>query len=119
MPLPQVDLTDPALYAEGDPRAVWRTLRAHDPVHWQPVGDALGFWSVTRYTDGGVTGPPRPRPVGFVGTAAGPVDELRMRTQPLTGLPTTALPALPRPSNGKIDHRALDREAQTPTHGVR
>ncbi|WP_030776216.1 cytochrome P450 [Streptomyces sp. NRRL S-920] len=48
---PQVNLADPDLYAVGDPHAVWRTLRERAPVHWQPVGDSLGFWSVTRYTD--------------------------------------------------------------------
>jgi len=47
-----VDLADPDLYATGDPHAVWRGLRARDPVHWQPpTGDRPGFWSVTRYTD--------------------------------------------------------------------
>ncbi|MEU8134811.1 cytochrome P450 [Streptodolium elevatio] len=61
------DLADPGLYADHDPHAVWRALRAYDPVYWQPVGaphaargqgaggprpDAgLGFWAATRYAD--------------------------------------------------------------------
>ncbi|MFE0106870.1 cytochrome P450 [Streptomyces sp. NPDC059009] len=45
------DLADPDLYADGDPYAAWHTLREHAPVHWQPAGDGLGFWSVTRYAD--------------------------------------------------------------------
>ncbi|MCF3121145.1 cytochrome P450 [Streptomyces arenae] len=48
---PEVDLADPALYAEGDPHAVWRALREHAPVYWQSVSGTLGFWSVTRYAD--------------------------------------------------------------------
>ncbi|MEU7581160.1 cytochrome P450 [Streptomyces sp. NPDC041068] len=48
---PEVNLADPDLYAEGDPHAAWRTLRERAPVHWQPVSDTLGFWSVTRYAD--------------------------------------------------------------------
>lgn len=61
------DLTDPGLYADHDPHAVWRALRAYDPVYWQPVGESHadgdpgaggphpgagpGFWAVTRYAD--------------------------------------------------------------------
>ena len=48
--LSTVDLTDPALYGEGEPHAIFAALREHDPVHWQPVG-STGFWSVTRYHD--------------------------------------------------------------------
>ncbi|GHE97485.1 cytochrome P450 [Streptomyces fumanus] len=46
-----VDLADPALYARGDPHAVWRALRRADPVHWQPGTGGPGFWSVVRYED--------------------------------------------------------------------
>lgn len=46
-----VDLTDPLLFAHGDPHAVWEDMRAHAPVHWQQVDDTLGFWSVTRFED--------------------------------------------------------------------
>lgn len=45
-------LTDPSFFAEGAPHAVWRRLRAQDPVAWTPELDGPGFWSVTRYDDG-------------------------------------------------------------------
>lgn len=47
----KIDLTDPDLYADGDPYAVWRWLRAHDPVHWHPPGVLPGFWVLTKYDD--------------------------------------------------------------------
>ncbi|MQY12851.1 Steroid C26-monooxygenase [Streptomyces sp. RB5] len=46
-----VDLFDPALYATGDPHAVWHVLRARSPVHKQTLPDGRSFWSVTRYRD--------------------------------------------------------------------
>jgi cytochrome P450 len=46
------DLTDPGLYSQGEPHEVWRHLREHDPVHWQPnSGRGSGYWVVTRYAD--------------------------------------------------------------------
>jgi len=45
------DLVEPTLHSHGDPHAAWRTLRREAPVSWHPVGDTLGFWSVTRYED--------------------------------------------------------------------
>jgi cytochrome P450 len=50
-PPAQVNLTDPSLYSHGDPYAVWRWLRQHDPVHWHPPGELPGFWVLTRYDD--------------------------------------------------------------------
>jgi cytochrome P450 len=50
--LDDIDLTDPRLYSEGDAHSIWRALRLRDPVRWHPVGDRLGFWSVSRYEDG-------------------------------------------------------------------
>ena len=47
----KIDLTDPELYAHGDPYAVWRWLREHDPVHWHPPGILPGFWALTKYDD--------------------------------------------------------------------
>ncbi|AEW99316.1 cytochrome P450 [Streptantibioticus cattleyicolor] len=47
-----VDLVDPFLYSDGDPHSVWHAMRRHDPVRWHPVGERLGFWSVTCYDDG-------------------------------------------------------------------
>ncbi|HZM75036.1 MAG TPA: cytochrome P450 [Candidatus Limnocylindrales bacterium] len=49
--VPEIDLTDPRLYSDGDPFAVWRWLRANDPVRWQPPSELPGFWIVTRYED--------------------------------------------------------------------
>ncbi|TDB82480.1 cytochrome P450 [Micromonospora sp. KC721] len=44
-------LTDPAVHARGETRAVWRWMRRHAPVHWHEPGVYPGFWSVTRYAD--------------------------------------------------------------------
>ncbi|MGW0836147.1 cytochrome P450 [Streptomyces prunicolor] len=44
-------LVDPELHASGDPHALWRWMRANDPVSWQPPGELPGFWSLTRYDD--------------------------------------------------------------------
>ncbi len=46
-----IDLLDPKLYSSGDPYAVWRWLRANDPVRWHPPGEFPGFWSLTKYDD--------------------------------------------------------------------
>jgi cytochrome P450 len=45
-----VDLTDPQLYTDGLPHAVFARLRREDPIHRHPYpgGD---FWAVTRYAD--------------------------------------------------------------------
>jgi cytochrome P450 len=46
------DLTDPKTYLEEDMAAVWRRLRAEDPVHWHPPASrGPGFWALTRYDD--------------------------------------------------------------------
>jgi cytochrome P450 len=47
----QLDLVDPQLYAHGDPHAVWRWLRANDPVSWHEPDGLPGFWALTRYDD--------------------------------------------------------------------
>ncbi len=47
----KINLTDPGLYSRGDPYAVWRWLREHDPVHWHPPGLLPGFWVLTKYDD--------------------------------------------------------------------
>jgi cytochrome P450 len=47
----EINLVDPALYSEGDPYAVWRWLRANDPVRWHPPGEFPGFWILTKYED--------------------------------------------------------------------
>ena len=47
----EINLVDPALYSEGDPYAVWRWLRASDPVRWHPPSEFPGFWILTKYGD--------------------------------------------------------------------
>lgn len=49
--LDSIDLSDPELYASGDPHAVWTYLRANAPVFFQKHGYGPGFWAVTRYDD--------------------------------------------------------------------
>jgi cytochrome P450 len=50
--LSDIDLTRTSLFAEGDPDAVFRRLRAEAPVHWNPGPPQFpGFWAVTRYED--------------------------------------------------------------------
>jgi cytochrome P450 len=45
------DLTDPAFFAAGDPYAIWRRMRAEDPVHLTRGRIRTPFWSVTRHED--------------------------------------------------------------------
>jgi cytochrome P450 len=47
----QINLTDPKLYSDGDPYAVWEWLRKNDPVRWQPPTQLPGFWILTKYDD--------------------------------------------------------------------
>jgi cytochrome P450 len=49
--LDAIDLSDPDLYATGDPHAVWTHLRDEAPVFFQKHGYGPGFWAVTRYSD--------------------------------------------------------------------
>ena len=50
--LDTLNLADPRLHAEDELSAVWRHLRDHEPVHWNPATEtAPGFWVVTRHTD--------------------------------------------------------------------
>lgn len=49
--LDQIDLSDPELYASGDPHAVWTHLRANAPVFFQEHAYGPGFWAITRYDD--------------------------------------------------------------------
>jgi cytochrome P450 len=50
-PAVKINLTDPNLYARGDPYAQWRWLREHEPVHWHPPAELPGFWALTKYDD--------------------------------------------------------------------
>ncbi len=45
------DLTDPAFFAAGDPYAIWRRMRAEDPVHLTRGRIRTPFWSVTKHED--------------------------------------------------------------------
>jgi linalool 8-monooxygenase len=46
-----VDLASPDLYVSGVPHEVFTWLRREDPVHWNPVANGRGFWSITKYDD--------------------------------------------------------------------
>ncbi|NLU78164.1 cytochrome P450 [Micromonospora sp. HNM0581] len=46
-----IDLADPAFFAEQDFVAYFRRLREESPLHWNPDGKEPGFWSLTRYDD--------------------------------------------------------------------
>lgn len=45
------DLLDPELHATGDPHALWRWMRSHEPVYRHSSADLPAFWSLTRYAD--------------------------------------------------------------------
>lgn len=47
----QIDLADLDNFAEGPPWQLFGALRRHCPIHWNPLPDEPGFWSVTRYHD--------------------------------------------------------------------
>ncbi|HYC23002.1 MAG TPA: cytochrome P450 [Candidatus Bathyarchaeia archaeon] len=46
-----MDLLDLASYRDGPPHALYRRLRAEDPVHWHPEKGGTGFWALTRHAD--------------------------------------------------------------------
>ena len=46
-----VDLGNPDLYVSAVPHEVFTWLRREDPVHWNPVTNGRGFWSITKYDD--------------------------------------------------------------------
>ncbi len=51
MPLSQIDVSDPDLYAEDAWRPYFARLRAEDPVHFLARSAFGPFWSVTRFDD--------------------------------------------------------------------
>ncbi|MFH8665350.1 cytochrome P450 [Streptomyces anulatus] len=56
LPIPDdistINLTDPRTYEVNDLSEYWRQLRTTRPLYWHPpVGDAPGFWVVSRYAD--------------------------------------------------------------------
>jgi cytochrome P450 len=46
-----IDLTDPLLYAAGEPHPIWAAMRNREPVRRQVLPDGRAFWSVTRHRD--------------------------------------------------------------------
>ena len=46
-----INLLDPASFAEGQPHEQFRWLRDNAPVYRHPEPDGPGFWAVTRYDD--------------------------------------------------------------------
>ena len=52
MNLAEIDLLDHAHYTTtGPPHALFRMLRAEDPVHWHPEKQGPGFWAITKHAD--------------------------------------------------------------------
>ena len=49
--LGEVDLTDANLFADGPPHELFARLRHEAPVHWNPLPDGTGCWSVMRHAD--------------------------------------------------------------------
>ena len=53
----EIDISSPEAFVEGVPHAYFRSLRTHDPVHWQAeckmpgVRKRPGYWALTRYED--------------------------------------------------------------------
>jgi cytochrome P450 len=45
------DLTNLDFFVSGDPHALWKELRAADPVHWTERRNKKGFWSITKHGD--------------------------------------------------------------------
>jgi len=56
-----IDLSDPDLYAWGDPHRVWRRLREVAPVWFNAEAHGPGFWAVTAYAPAVQAGRPIPR----------------------------------------------------------
>jgi linalool 8-monooxygenase len=46
-----VDLSDLGQFADGPPYELFARMRAEAPVHWNPLPDEPGFWSLTRFRD--------------------------------------------------------------------
>ena len=50
--LNEIDLANHDFFVDGVPHWAFRTLREHDPVHWQPEpAPNGGFWAITRFHD--------------------------------------------------------------------
>ncbi len=51
-----INLLDPATFADGHPHEVYAWLRDNHPLYWHEEPDGPGFWVVSRYTDVDETG---------------------------------------------------------------
>jgi cytochrome P450 len=52
LPIEEVDLANLDLFVRGEQHAIFRRLRAEEPLHWNPGNDRfIPFWSVTKYAD--------------------------------------------------------------------
>lgn len=49
--LDEVDLMDPAWFADGPPHELFAQMRRDAPVRWNKLPDGSGFWSLTRHAD--------------------------------------------------------------------
>src|SRR4051794_2861492 len=49
--LSDVDIYDPANYADGVPHEMFATLRREAPVYWHDHPDGGGFWCITKHED--------------------------------------------------------------------
>lgn len=47
----EIDLLNPARFAQGHPLAQYDWLRANKPVYWHAEPNGPGFWAVSRYAD--------------------------------------------------------------------
>ena len=53
----EIDISGPDAFVDGVPNAYFRSLREHDPVHWQKecklpgIRHRSGYWALTRYDD--------------------------------------------------------------------
>jgi cytochrome P450 len=52
----QVNLLDPATFANGHPHDLYTWLRDNDPVHWHEEAGGNGFWALTSYEDVAASG---------------------------------------------------------------
>ncbi len=46
-----IDLSDPDVYVDGPPHAMFAELRAREPVYWQDMRNEPGYWAVLRHAD--------------------------------------------------------------------
>lgn len=51
MPLEDIDVSEPTLYAQDAWRPYFARLREQDPVHYQATSPFGPFWSITRFAD--------------------------------------------------------------------